>query len=464
MNKIIFFTKFFIYFLFLGILLNSPNYSFCSEIKSLHNYQELPSLSCMLEKAMPSVVSIDVEGSKLFYKENNNDNTFLYSYENDKNNKNNKKLERRYFNALGSGVIIDSKKGYVVTNNHVISDANDIQVKLNDGRYFNAKIVGADINSDIAVIKLENPKNLTEIKFFDSDKVKIGDYAIAIGNPYGLGNTATYGIVSAICRNGLNIENYENFIQTDAAINKGSSGGALVNLNGELIGLNTAILSPKEGNIGIGFSIPSNMIKDLIDQIIKYGKVQKKELGIIGIEVNDSISKLMQLKVNNGIFISEIISDSIAEQFDIRPGDIIISMNNKKINNFLSFKAEIYSFPLNKEIKLKIMRNENIKDFFIKINDISISKLNYLNMYNKIPGLGISMISKNGKNIIKVKYVKFKSQAYKIGFRKDDIIININNNKVKDFKELDNLISKKDSMFIFYIKRGERNIYLFMNS
>ncbi len=180
--------------------------------------------------------------------------------------------QQQKFMALGSGVIIDAAKGYVVTNNHVVDNATTIKVQLSDGRRFDAKVVGKDPRSDIALIQIQDPKNLTAIKLADSDALRVGDYTVAIGNPFGLGETVTSGIVSALGRSGLNVENYENFIQTDAAINRGNSGGALVNLNGELIGINTAILAPDGGNIGIGFAIPSNMVKNLTEQMVKYGR------------------------------------------------------------------------------------------------------------------------------------------------------------------------------------------------
>lgn len=179
--------------------------------------------------------------------------------------------QQQKFMALGSGVIIDAAKGYVVTNNHVVDNATVIKVQLSDGRKFDAKIVGKDPRSDIALIQIQDPKNLTAIKLADSDTLRVGDYTVAIGNPFGLGETVTSGIVSALGRSGLNAQNYENFIQTDAAINRGNSGGALVNLNGELIGINTAILAPDGGNIGIGFAIPSNMVKNLTSQMVEFG-------------------------------------------------------------------------------------------------------------------------------------------------------------------------------------------------
>ncbi|BGI51392.1 MAG: serine endoprotease DegP [Buchnera aphidicola (Ceratovacuna japonica)] len=439
------------------------NSAFCYKYKknNIHN-EYIPSLSKTIDKVMPSIVSIDAEGSKLFNKKKKK-KTNNYKFKNIyKHNK--KKFEKKYFNSLGSGIIIDSKNGYVVTNSHVVKDTYNIEVKLNDGRIFKAEIIGIDDSSDIALIKLKKANNLVSIKFFDSDKVRVGDYTIAIGNPYGLENTVTYGIVSAIGRSGLNIENYENFIQTDASINRGSSGGALINLNGQLIGLNTAILSPKGGNIGIGFSIPSNMVKNLINQIKKYGKVQKRELGIIGIEINEEISNSMNLNVNKGIFVSQVVSDSIAEKTGIISGDVIISMNKKLIKSFLSFKADVYSNPIDKEIELEIIQNGKMKKIFIKKEDFKLFNMNNKNIYKKIPGLLISIVNKNGNNFVKVKYVKFNSYAYKAGFRKNDIIININNNNIYNFSTLDNFVSKKNFLSVFCIKRGNNNIYLFMQS
>ncbi len=282
----------------------------------------MPSLAPMLEKVMPSVVSINVEGSTTVNTPRMPRN-FQQFFGDDSPFCRGKVLRSRAlrsagvagggnggsqqqkFMALGSGVIIDADKGYVVTNNHVVDNATVIKVQLSDGRKFDAKMVGKDPRSDIALIQIQNPKNLTAIKMADSDALRVGDYTVAIGNPFGLGETVTSGIVSALGRSGLNAENYENFIQTDAAINRGNSGGALVNLNGELIGINTAILAPDGGNIGIGFAIPSNMVKkpDLADGGIR--RVKRGELGIMGTELNSELAKAMKVDAQRGAFVSQ---------------------------------------------------------------------------------------------------------------------------------------------------------------
>ena len=218
----------------------------------------LPSLAPMLEKVLPAVVSVQVEGTA---SPTLNMPEELKKYFGD----NAPQEQAQPFEGLGSGVIIDAAKGYVLTNNHVINQAQKISVQLNDGREFDAKLVGSDEQSDIALLQLIKPDHLTQIAIADSDKLRVGDFAVAVGNPFGLGQTATSGIISALGRSGLNLEGLENFIQTDASINRGNSGGALLNLNGELIGINTAILAPGGGSIGIGFAIPSNMAKTLAD-------------------------------------------------------------------------------------------------------------------------------------------------------------------------------------------------------
>ena len=238
--------------------------------------QVMPSLAPMLEHATPAVVSIAVKGTHKV-KQQNVPEAFKFFF----GNRGQNSAQQRPFRGLGSGVIIDSDKGYVVTNNHVIENADEIVITLKDGRQLTAKKLGSDSESDIALLQIE-ADNLNEIKLADSDALRVGDFTVAIGSPFGLGQTVTSGIVSALGRSNLNIEHYEDFIQTDAAINSGNSGGALVNLRGELIGINTAIIGPGGGNVGIGFAIPSNMMHNLVSQIIEFGEVRRGILGVSG--------------------------------------------------------------------------------------------------------------------------------------------------------------------------------------
>ena len=236
--------------------------------------QTMPSLAPMLEQVTPGVVLISVRGTHEV--EQRVPDAFKFFFGNPRQGQGQQK--ERQFRGLGSGVIIDADKGYIVTNSHVVNDADEIQITLKDGRQLDAKKIGGDEASDIALLQIE-ADDLIEVKIADSDRLRVGDFAVAIGSPFGLGQTVTSGIVSALGRSGLNIENYEDFIQTDAAINSGNSGGALINLRGELIGINTAILGPNGGNVGIGFAIPSNMVENLVNQIIEFGEVRRGVLG-----------------------------------------------------------------------------------------------------------------------------------------------------------------------------------------
>ena len=283
--------------------------------------QEVPSLAPMLEEAMPAVVSISVEGTQTATRQV--PEMFRYFFGGPQ-----EQVQERPFKGLGSGVIIDSEKGYVVTNNHVVENADEITVKLSDGREFKAKKLGADEQSDIALLKIEAEK-LTALPLSDSDEMRVGDYVVAIGNPFGLSQTVTSGIISAMGRSGLNIGGYEDYIQTDAAINRGNSGGALVNLRGELVGINTAIFGPNGGNVGIGFAIPSNMMKNLVDQIAEFGEVRRGLLGITGNDVDAGLAKAMGVSANRGAFVREVTPESAAEKGGLKAGDIITEVNGR---------------------------------------------------------------------------------------------------------------------------------------
>lgn len=254
-------------------------------------------------------------------------------------------------------MIIDATKGYVLTNNHVINQAQKISIQLNDGREFDAKLIGGDDQSDIALLQIQNPSKLTQIAIADSDKLRVGDFAVAVGNPFGLGQTATSGIISALGRSGLNLEGLENFIQTDASINRGNSGGALLNLNGELIGINTAILAPGGGSIGIGFAIPSNMAQTLAQQLIQFGEIKRGLLGIKGTEMTADIAKAFKLNVQRGAFVSEVLPNSGSAKAGVKSGDVIISLNGKPLNSFAELRSRIATTEPGTKVKLGLLRD-----------------------------------------------------------------------------------------------------------
>ncbi|RTY59016.1 serine endoprotease DegP [Pantoea sp. YU22] len=460
----------------LGLAL-SPAAVFAAESASSTS-QQLPSLAPMLEKVMPSVVSISVEGSttvktprlpqqfQQFFGDNSpfcqEGSPFLSSpmcQSGVGGGGGNTQQEK--FRALGSGVIINAEKGYVVTNNHVVDNATKIQVQLSDGRRYDGKVIGKDPRSDIALVQLIDAKNLTAIKIADSDNLRVGDYTVAIGNPYGLGETVTSGIVSALGRSGLNVENYENFIQTDAAINRGNSGGALVNLNGELIGINTAILAPDGGNIGIGFAIPSNMVKNLTGQMVEYGQVKRGELGILGAELNSELAKAMKVDAQRGAFVSQVLPNSAAAKAGVKAGDVVVSMNGKPLSSFAALRAEVGSLPIGTKLQLGLLRDGKPVSVTVELQQSTQDKVQSATIYTGIEGADLSNDSGSDKGV-RVDNVKPNSAAARIGLKKGDVILGVNQQRVTNLGELRKILDTKPSVLALNVKRGDSSIYLLM--
>jgi Do/DeqQ family serine protease len=276
-------------------------------------------------------------------------------------------VRRRQFQSAGSGVIVDAKNGYIVTNRHVIENASEITVTLLDNRHFQAKLVGSDEGTDIAVLKAVEP-HLTQMPLGDSSHLEVGDWVVAIGNPFGLKHTVTAGIVSALGRTGIHPHGYEDFIQTDASINPGNSGGALVNLSGELIGINSAILSKDGGNIGIGFAIPVNMVKAVMDQLITYGEVKR---GVVGIKLRDmtpEAAESLQLVNARGVEISEVAADSAADRAGIKIGDVAVSMNGVPLESASQLRNGLALLRVGQSVELRLLRNGAERGVTLTIN------------------------------------------------------------------------------------------------
>lgn len=463
----------------LGLALSPLTATAAETASSAATAQQMPSLAPMLEKVMPSVVSINVEGSttvntprmprnfQQFFGDNSpfcqdgspfQSSPFCQGGSAGDDSQGGGQQQK--FMALGSGVIIDAAKGYVVTNNHVVDNANSIKVQLSDGRKFDAKVVGKDPRSDIALIQIQDPKNLTAIKIADSDALRVGDYTVAIGNPFGLGETVTSGIVSALGRSGLNAENYENFIQTDAAINRGNSGGALVNLNGELIGINTAILAPDGGNIGIGFAIPSNMVKNLTAQMVQYGQVKRGELGILGTELNSELAKAMKVDAQRGAFVSQVMPNSSAAKAGIKAGDVITSLNGKPISSFAALRAEVGSMPIGSKVTLGLLRDGKPVNVSLELQQSSQNQVDSSTIFSGIEGAEMS--NKGADKGVVVNNVKANSPAARIGLKKGDVIMGANQQPVKNIAELRKILDSKPSVLALNIQRGDTSLYLLM--
>ena len=464
----------------LGLALSPLSAIAAETASSASSAQQMPSLAPMLEKVMPSVVSINVEGSTTVNTPRMPRNFQQFFGDNSPfcqegspfqsspfcqgggagDEGGNGGGQQQKFMALGSGVIIDAAKGYVVTNNHVVDNASSIKVQLSDGRKLDAKMVGKDPRSDIALLQIQDPKNLTAIKLADSDALRVGDYTVAIGNPFGLGETVTSGIVSALGRSGLNAENYENFIQTDAAINRGNSGGALVNLNGELIGINTAILAPDGGNIGIGFAIPSNMVKNLTAQMVEFGQVKRGELGILGTELNSELAKAMKVDAQRGAFVSQVMPNSSAAKAGIKAGDVITTLNGKPVSSFAALRAEVGSMPVGSKVTLGLLREGKPVTVNLELQQSSQNQVDSSTIFQGIEGADMS--NKGQDKGVAVNNVKANTPAARIGLKKGDVIIGANQQPIKNIAELRKILDSKPTVLALNIQRGDTSLYLLM--
>ncbi|QLN92688.1 serine endoprotease DegQ [Enterobacter hormaechei] len=418
--------------------------------------EAIPSLAPMLEKVLPAVVSVQVEGTarqsqripeelKKYFGEDAPDQ------------------QAQPFEGLGSGVIIDAAKGYILTNNHVISQADKISVQLNDGREFDAKLIGGDDQSDIALLQVQNPSNLTQIAIADSDKLRVGDFAVAVGNPFGLGQTATSGIVSALGRSGLNLEGLENFIQTDASINRGNSGGALLNLNGELIGINTAILAPGGGSIGIGFAIPSNMAKTLSQQLIQFGEVKRGLLGIKGMEMSADIAKAFKLNVQRGAFVSEVLPNSGSAKAGVKSGDVIVSLNDKPLSSFAELRSRIATTEPGAKVKLGLIREGKPLTVEVTLDKSTSSSASAEQISPALQGSTLSDGQlKNGTKGISVTTVEKSSPAAQAGLHQDDVIVGVNRTRVQSIAEMRKVLESKPAVIALQIIRGNDTLYILL--
>jgi len=381
----------------------------------------LPTLAPILEKVTPAVVNIAV-----LQRSPEEQNPLLRD-----------PFFRRFFGlpgqtepqiSAGSGVIVDAANGYVMTNAHVVKDAREVLVTLKDNRRLPAKLVGSDAGTDIAVLKVE-PKNLVDVKFGDSDALQVGDFVIAIGNPFGLGQTATSGIVSALGRSGLSMEGYEHFIQTDASINPGNSGGALVNLRGELVGINTAIIGPAGGNVGIGFAVPVVMARAVMEQLVKFGEVRR---GRLGISMTDVVG-------GEGAVVSEVQERSPAAQAGLRKGDVVVGLNGRPVRGAAELRARLGVVPVGETIQLQVRRAGETHTLKATVGAIESGASGGAAL-QELAGAAFQDAEKSGlagrNRAVLVTSVKPESPAFRHGLRAGDLIVGVNGRRVTSTKEL----------------------------
>lgn len=401
----------------------------------------LPSLAPMLKNTMPGVVNIAVEGvlPTVFNPADPNQQR-KPSEPMQRPGRNQPTPNQQRFASVGSGVIVDADKGYIITNGHVVDNAKRITVTLGDGRQFKAKLIGTDDASDLSVLQIK-AINLTAIPFGDSDKLQVGDFVTAIGNPFGLRQTVTSGVVSALQRYDLGIEGYENFIQTDAPINFGNSGGALVDLQGQLVGINTAILSPEGGSIGIGFAIPSNMVHSVMTQLIKYGEVKR---GLIGIGVQNltpALADAFGTKLTEGAVVSQVSPGSPADLAGIKVGDIITDVNQTKITNANQVSNTVGLERVGSTVTIKLNRQGQALSVSATLIDPQNQKVPVLVGNPLLMGLDMRDYQQlttdfgliNGVLIVRVDE---DSPGWEAPLRPGDIITAVNGTPVKNLLDL----------------------------
>ncbi len=445
----------FIYILkfFLLATLFLPFYSLSyAALPGYVNGQALPSLAPMLEKSMPAVVNISTT-KNVTTRENPllQDPFFKHFFQLPKQ-------QRQQKNSLGSGVIIDSQQGFVLTNNHVIDKADKIMVTLSDGRQLNAKLLGTDPEADVAVIQIA-AENLTELPIANSNELKVGDFVVAIGNPFGLGQTVTSGIVSALGRTGLGIEGYEDFIQTDASINPGNSGGALVNLRGEFVGMNTAILAPNGGNVGIGFAIPSNMVMTLKETLIEHGEVKRGLLGVTTQDLTPDLIKAFDLKSRRGAVVSKVEGNSAADLAGIEPGDIIVSLNGKKVKGSHQIRNIIGLLQIGDEVQVGLIRAGNKQSITAQIGKPKRPQLKGDSLHKTLKGTILTGSQRGQVEGVLFAAIDNTSYAWKNGLRPGDVIVSANRYRVRNLDQLSQVVDPRRALLI-NIQRGSEAFFL----
>ena len=419
---------------------------------------EVPSLAPLVKESAPAVVIVATQG-KLQQPQTQEphpffDHPFFERYFGERPNP-----QPRRPRAMGSGVIVDAENGYLLTNHHVIDNAEQITVALTDRREFEAEVVGADPETDIALLKID-ADSLTALPFADSNELQVGDYVVAIGNPFGLGQTITAGIVSAVGRSGLRLESYEDFIQTDAAINVGNSGGALINLEGELVGINTAIFSGRGGNIGIGFAIPINMARQIMDQLLTHGEIQR---GRIGVQIQDLIPDLAEAlgtSHERGAVVAQVIPGTPAEAAGIQIGDVIVEMNGEPVVGSSDLRNKVGLLRVGDAVRLTIERDGKPMTIELAVGESSEVALGAGSQVPQLKGVVLGPLTSSSplyeevEGVLVVE-VEVDTPAWNAGLREGDVIVEVNRREVKSTDEILEALGGGLPPLLLNIRRGD---------
>jgi Do/DeqQ family serine protease len=410
--------------------------------------QPMPSLAPLVKKVAPAVVNIRVSQT-VATRSPFGDDAFRRFFG---------VPDEREIASAGSGVIVDAKNGYILTNHHVVKDADKIMITLINDDSLDAEVVGSDAATDIAVIKVD-PAGLVELPIGESDDVRVGDFVIAIGNPYGLGHTVTSGIVSALGRTGINRNGYEDFIQTDASINPGNSGGALVNMKGELVGINSAIISRTGGNVGIGFAVPSEIARSIMRQILDFGEVRRGLLGVTITTIDKESAKALGAEVESGALVSTIEPGSAAEQAGLLVDDIIVRVDEKKIDNSLELRNAIGLKGSGEEVNIEIVRDGKSRNVSAILGQQSVSRSGGNQIHPGLDGAQFATNSISSGGGVDVTEVEPGSAAAQRGLRPGDTIIAVNRRPVGDLAEL-RAVAQGNRILFLLVQRGERQLML----
>lgn len=420
--------------------------------------QPIPTLAPMLKKVTPAVVNIAVSATHTINSPLLNDPVFRHFFGVPQHQQ-----PRQNRNSAGSGVIVDAEQGLIITNHHVVKDADEITIGLSDGRTIVAELVGSDPQVDIAVLQIQ-AKGLTALHLADSNTIEVGDFVVAIGNPFNLGQTVTTGIISALGRTGLNRDHYENFIQTDASINPGNSGGALVNLRGELVGINTAIIAPAGGNVGIGFAIPTKMVLASKEQIMQYGEVRRGRIGVVIQDLSLDLAQAFGLDEHQqGVLVSQVEAKAPADKAGVKVEDIIIAVDDEPIRSVAQLRNSIAMKRIGEKAKLTLIRNGKEQQLKVRIgeqaNTQALAKKNdeesQAAVINKLAGVHLRNSNEG------VTVVALEGEARSTGLRVNDVILAANRQAIRTINDLRKALkSSQSDNFLLQIKRNNSHLFL----
>ena len=426
---------------------------------------EVPSLAPLVKESAPAVVIIATEG-RLQQPQMQQPHPFFDHpfFERFFGERERPTPQPRRPRAMGSGVIVDAENGYLLTNQHVIDAAERITVTLTDRREFEAEVVGADPETDVALLKIE-AESLTALPLADSNELQIGDYVVAIGNPFGLGQTITAGIVSAVGRSGLSLESYEDFIQTDAAINVGNSGGALINLKGELVGINTAIFSGRGGNIGIGFAIPINMARGIMDQILAHGEIQRGRIGVQIQDLTPDLAEALGTSHQRGAVVAQVLPGTPAEAAGIQRGDVIVEMNGAQVTGSSDLRNKVGLLRVGDAVRLTIERDGEPLTIDLAVGESGKVALGAGSQIPQLEGVVLGPLTPSSELYGEVEgvlviEVEAGTPAWDAGLREGDVITEVNRQEVKDSDEILAVLEGSAPPLLLNIQRGDGALFI----